>query len=58
VTDADLARQGKVGLAEADFTQMRMYGLDPKNVEHKKRFAKERMRTIITDEKRSQRGAR
>ncbi len=60
MTDADLARQGKVRLAEADFTQMRLYGLDPNNPEHKKAFGKERMRTIITAERRgtNQRGAR
>lgn len=56
VSEADLARQGKVRLSEGDFTQMRMYGLDPKNAEHKKRFAKERMRTILTDERRAERG--
>lgn len=56
VSDADLARQGKVRLKEGDFTQMRMYGLDPKKPEHKKRFAKERMRTILTDARRAERG--
>lgn len=55
-TPADLARQGKVRLGESDFTQMRMYGLDPKNAEHKKRFAKERMRTILTEDRRESRG--
>lgn len=51
-TAADLARAGKVRLDETDFSQMRLYGLDPNNPEHKKRFGKERMRTIITDERR------
>jgi len=54
-SEADLAREGKVTLSKEDFGQMRLYGLDPKNNEHKKRFAKERMRSILTEDRRSAR---
>lgn len=48
---ADLARQGKVQLNQEDFNQMRTFGMDPNNPEHKKAFAKERMRTVLTEER-------
>lgn len=50
-SQADLARQGKVQLDQADFNQMRTFGMDPNNADHKKAFAKERMRTILTEER-------
>lgn len=50
-TDVDLARQGRVRLDENDFRTMRLFGLDPDNAEHKKRFARERMRTILSAER-------
>lgn len=46
--ELDLARQGKVNLTEDDFATMRTFKMDPKNPEHKKAFAKERMRSILT----------
>lgn len=60
VNPVDLARQGKVKLGDPEYTTMRLFGLDPKKPEHKKAFAKERMRSILTDERRgtNQRGAR
>ncbi len=50
-----LARQGKVQLGREDYAQMRQYGLDPNDKKVRERFAKERMRTILTD---AQRGGR
>lgn len=57
-TDADLARQGKVRLNEDDFATMRMFGLDPDNAKHKKAFGTERMRTVLTKDRRESRGER
>jgi len=48
-SEVELAMAGKVRLTEDDFRQMRIFGLDPNNPEHKKRFAKERMRTILAE---------
>lgn len=50
---AELARQGRVILEQADFNTMRTFGLDPNNKEHKKYFAKERQRSILTDDRRN-----
>lgn len=50
---ADLARSGKVELTTDDFATMRTYGLDPNKAEDKKYFAKERMRTILTEDRRN-----
>lgn len=50
---AELARQGKVTLEQADFNTMRTFGMDPNNKEHKKYFAKERQRSILTDDRRN-----
>lgn len=47
-SEVELARQGKVHLTEDDYTEMRKFNLDPSNPEHKKRFARERMRTIVS----------
>lgn len=52
-SDAELARQGKVTLEQADFNTMRTFGMDPNNPEHKKYFAKERQRSILTDDRRN-----
>lgn len=46
-----LAQQGRVRLTDADYAQMREYGLNPNNPKEKKAFAIERMRTIITSAK-------
>jgi hypothetical protein len=51
-----LAEQGRVRLSNADYAQMRQYGLDPNDPEQKKEFAKERMRTIMTQGRDDQRG--
>lgn len=56
VSEVELAKQGKVRLDESDFKQMRMYGLDPKDPKQKERFARERMRSILTQDKRDQNG--
>jgi hypothetical protein len=53
-----LAEQGRVRLTPADHAQMREYGLDPHNPKDKKAFAKERMRTILSEGREPQRGAR
>lgn len=50
---AELARQGKVTLEQGDFNTMRTFGMDPNNAEHKKYFAKERQRSILTDDRRN-----
>jgi hypothetical protein len=44
-----LAEQGRVRLTPADHAQMREYGLDPNSPKDKKAFAKERMRTILSE---------
>lgn len=46
--DRTMAGRGKVKLTQADFATMRTFGLDPQNQDHTKRFARERMRTILT----------
>jgi hypothetical protein len=51
-----LAEQGRVRLSPADHAQMREYGLDPNNPKDKKAFAKERMRTILSEGKDQGRG--
>lgn len=48
-TEKNLAQQGRVRLSQPDYAQMRQYGLDPNNPTHKKAFARERMRTILTE---------
>lgn len=48
-SDLELARQGKVRLTEADFQQMRVFKLNPQDPNARKAFAKERIRTILTD---------
>jgi hypothetical protein len=48
-TDVELARQGKVRLTEADFQQMRVFKLNPQDPDARKAFAKERIRTILTE---------
>jgi hypothetical protein len=53
--EAELARQGKVSLNGEDFNTMRTFGMDPHNAEHKKAFAKERRRSILTDANRGTR---
>lgn len=52
---AAMASQGRVRLSAPDYAQMRTYGLDPNNEAHKKRFAKERMRTILSGDGESSR---
>lgn len=47
-SERQLAEQGRVRLTPADHAQMREYGLDPNDPKAKKRFAQERMRTILT----------
>jgi hypothetical protein len=47
--ERQLAQQGRVRLGQPDYATMRRFGLDPNNETHKKRFARERMRTILTD---------
>lgn len=54
-TEVDLARRGQVRLGQEDFNQMRVYGLDPKDPLAKKYFAKERARSILTDDSRGNR---
>lgn len=54
--ERQLAEQGRVRLGNADYAQMRQYGLDPNNPAHKKAFAKERMRTILTEGRDQSRG--
>lgn len=44
-----LAMQGRVRLGQADYAQMRTYNLDPNNEAHRKRFAEERRRTILSE---------
>lgn len=51
-----MAQQGRVRLTEADYAQMRVYGLNPNDPAQKRAFAKERMRTILTDENGNRRG--
>jgi hypothetical protein len=53
-----LAEQGRVRLTPADHAQMREYGLDPNSPKDKKAFAKERMRTILSEGREPQRGSR
>lgn len=48
-SDLELARQGKARLTEDDYEQMRIFRLDPNNPDVRKRFAKERVRTILTE---------
>lgn len=55
--ERSLAEKGRVRLTPADHAQMREYGLDPNKPEDKKAFAKERMRTILS-EGRETRGGR
>lgn len=51
-----LAAQGRVRLVDADYAQMREYGLNPNDPKQKKRFAEERMRTILSEGKDNRRG--
>jgi hypothetical protein len=44
---------GRVRLTNQDFATMRIFGLDPNNDEHRKRFAKERQRTVLATGARS-----
>lgn len=46
-----LAKQGRVRLTEADYAQMREFGLNPNDPKQKRAFAIERMRTIVTSGK-------
>lgn len=48
-SDLELARQGKARLTEEDYAQIRVFKLDPNDPEVRKRFAKERVRTILTE---------
>lgn len=48
-TEVDLAQQGRVRLGKADYATMREYGLNPNDKDHVRRFAKERLRTIVTE---------
>jgi len=52
-SDLELAKQGRARLTEDDYQTMRVYGLNPNDDDHRKRFAKERVRTILTDAQRS-----
>lgn len=45
----ELARRGKVELTPEDFETMRRFKLDPNNPEHKKYFARERARTLLSE---------
>lgn len=51
-----LAEQGRVRLTDADYAQMRTYGLDPNDQKQKKAFARERLRTIMTGDSDTRRG--
>lgn len=48
-SDLELAKQGKARLTDEDYEQMRIFKLNPNDPEVKKRFAKERVRTILTE---------
>jgi len=48
-SEVELARRGKVQLTAEDYSQMRVFGLDPNNAQHKKYFAQERLRSIVRD---------
>lgn len=50
-TPVTLAKQGKVVLTERDFAEMRMFGLNPNSTDDKKAFGKERVRTLLADER-------
>jgi hypothetical protein len=52
-SDIELAKQGRARLSEDDYQTMRVYGLNPNDDDARKRFAKERVRTILTDSSRS-----
>jgi hypothetical protein len=49
VTAAELARRGQYTLTDEDRQTMRVFGLDPNKAEDKKAWAKERIRTIMTE---------
>lgn len=55
MSDLELARQGKARLTEDDYAQMRVFKLDPNDPNVRKRFARERVRTILTE---AQKGAK
>lgn len=48
VSDAELARRGQYTLTDEDRQTMRVFGLDPNKADDKKAWAKERIRTILT----------
>lgn len=50
--EVELAKKGRVTLNDEDFATMRRFNLDPDNAEHKKRFANERRRTILSGARR------
>lgn len=54
--ERSLADQGRVRLSSADYAQMREYGMDPNDPKQKKAFARERMRTILSQGRDDQRG--
>lgn len=56
-SERDLASKGRVKLTDADYATMRTFGLDPKNEKDLRGFAKERLRTIMS-EGRTGRGGR
>jgi hypothetical protein len=58
MSDLELARQGKARLTEADYAQMRVFKLDPNDPKVRTQFAKERVRTILTEANKTARGAR
>ena len=47
-SDRSAVAAGRVRLTNQDFATMRLFGLDPNNDEHRKRFAKERQRTVLS----------
>lgn len=53
-----MAEQGRVRLTNADYAQMREYGLNPIDPKQKRKFAEERMRTILTEGKNERGGGR
>jgi hypothetical protein len=57
-SDLELARQGRARLTADDYETMRVYGLNPNDEDHRKRFAKERVRTILTEAGKAGRGSR
>jgi len=52
-TEVELARQGRVALDDKDRATMRLFKMDPNDPTAKKYFAKEKMRSILTGDRRA-----